>query len=296
MMKKIIIEKTFFNLKSPRSAGLVSGLKKLSNAGLILESKNYEVSSNSTLKKILALEDISVSKASGKADEDSLLITTNSKAGRNVIPVKKNESFGSAVNEVMIRLRSASRRRKTKETDIKINLSLDGKGKTKIKTGIGFFDHMLEQIARHANINLVVNVKGDLHVDEHHTVEDVGITLGETLTDALGKKLGIKRYGYFLPMDDAIAQCAVDLGGRSYLNFKVKFNREKVGEFPTELTEEFFRGLAGGLKANIYIRSQAKNDHHKIESIFKAFAKSLNEACRLDERNEGTLPSTKGTL
>ena len=296
MMKNIIIEKSFFDLKSPISAGLISGLKKLSNAGLTLESKNCDISSNKTLKKILDLEDISVHKSSGKADEDALFITTKSKAGKNTIYVKKNGSFGDAVNEVMLKLRSTSRHRKTKETDIKIQLSLDGKGKTKINTGIGFFDHMLEQIARHANINLIVNVKGDLHIDEHHTVEDVGITLGETLSDALGKKLGIKRYGYFLPMDDAIAQCAVDLGGRSYLNFKVKFDREKVGEFPTELTEEFFRGLAGGLKANIYIRSQAKNDHHKIESIFKAFAKSLNEACRLDERNEGALPSTKGTL
>jgi imidazoleglycerol-phosphate dehydratase/histidinol-phosphatase len=296
MMKKIIIEKTFFDLKSPRSAGLISGLKKLSNAGLIIETKSYDVSSNKTLKKILDLDDISVHKSSSKADDNTLFITAKSKAGKNTVFVKKNGNFSDAVNEIMTKLRSASRHRKTKETDIKIQLSLDGKGKTKIDTGIGFFDHMLEQIARHANINLIVNVKGDLHIDEHHTVEDVGITLGETLSDALGMKLGIKRYGYFLPMDDAIAQCAVDLGGRSYLNFKVKFEREKVGEFPTELTEEFFRGLAGGLKANIYIRSQAKNDHHKIESIFKAFAKSLNEACRLDERNEGGLPSTKGTL
>lgn len=296
MMKKIIIEKTFFDLKSPRSAGLISGLKKLSNAGLIIETKSYDVSSNKTLKKILDLDDISVHKSSSKADDNTLFITAKSKAGKNTVFVKKNGNFSDAVNEIMTKLRSASRHRKTKETDIKIQLSLDGKGKTKIDTGIGFFDHMLEQIARHANINLIVNVKGDLHIDEHHTVEDVGITLGETLSDALGMKLGIKRYGYFLPMDDAIAQCAVDLGGRSYLNFKVKFEREKVGEFPTELTEEFFRGLAGGLKANIYIRSQAKNDHHKIESIFKAFAKSLNEACRLDERNEGALPSTKGTL
>ena len=155
---------------------------------------------------------------------------------------------------------------------------------------------MLEQIAKHANINLTVEVEGDLNVDEHHTVEDVGITLGEALNEALGNKIGIKRYGYYLPMDESIAKCAVDLSGRTYLNFNCKFNREKVGEFPTELTEEFFRGLASGLKANIYIKARGKNDHHKIEAIFKAFAKSLNEACRLDERNEGILPSTKGVL
>jgi imidazoleglycerol-phosphate dehydratase/histidinol-phosphatase len=155
---------------------------------------------------------------------------------------------------------------------------------------------MLEQIVKHANINLKISVKGDLHIDEHHTVEDVGITLGNALSEALGNKLGIKRYGFYLPMDDTIANCAIDLSGRSYLNFNCKFSRETVGEFPTELTEEFFRGLASGLKANIFIKAKGKNDHHKIEAIFKAFAKSLNEACRLDERNEGMLPSTKGVL
>ena len=139
-------------------------------------------------------------------------------------------------------------------------------------------------------------VKGDLHIDEHHTVEDVGITMGHALSEALGDKLGIKRYGYFLPMDETIARCAIDLSGRSYLNFKCKFERESVGEFPTELTEEFFRGISAGLKANIFIRAKGKNDHHKIEAIFKSFAKSLNEACRIDERNEGMLPSTKGVL
>jgi imidazoleglycerol-phosphate dehydratase / histidinol-phosphatase len=197
---------------------------------------------------------------------------------------------------LLTRLRASVQNRKTKETDIKVELSLDGKGNSSINTGIGFFDHMLEQIARHANINLKIKVNGDLHVDEHHTVEDVGITLGNALSEALGDKRGIKRYGYFVPMDDSAAVCAIDLGGRTYLNFNCKFEREKVGEFPTELTEEFFRGIASGLKANIYIKAKAKNDHHKIESIFKAFAKSLNEACRFDERNEGMLPSTKGVL
>ncbi|MCX6151378.1 MAG: imidazoleglycerol-phosphate dehydratase HisB [Ignavibacteriales bacterium] len=193
-------------------------------------------------------------------------------------------------------LRTASVNRVTKETDIKIKLSLDGGAKSKIKTGVGFFDHMLEQIAKHANINLNIAVKGDLEVDEHHTVEDVGIALGTALNEALGDKKGIKRYGFFLPMDESIARCAVDLGGRSSLNFKCKFKREKVGDFPTELTEEFFRGLASGLKANIFLRAKGKNDHHKIEAMFKAFAKSLNEACRIDERSEGSLPSTKGVI
>jgi imidazoleglycerol-phosphate dehydratase/histidinol-phosphatase len=192
--------------------------------------------------------------------------------------------------------RKAESLRETNETKINISLNIDGKGESEISTGVGFFDHMLEQIAKHANIDLKIKVDGDLEVDEHHTVEDVGIALGESLLSALGNKEGIQRYGFYVPMDDSIALCVVDLGGRSYLNFKGKFKREKVGEFPTELTEEFFRGLAGGLKANLYIKVKGKNDHHKIEAIFKCFAKALNEACRLDERNKGRIPSTKGII
>lgn len=186
--------------------------------------------------------------------------------------------------------------RNTKETKISVKINLDGSGKTKIKTEIGFFDHMLEQIARHANLDLNISVKGDLHIDEHHTVEDTGIALGEAIRKAFGDKRGIQRYGFFIPMDDSVALCTIDLGGRSYLNFNCKFKRDKVGEFPTELTKEFFRALADSMKANIYIKAKGENDHHKIESIFKAFAKSLNEAARFDERNNNRIPSTKGIL
>jgi imidazoleglycerol-phosphate dehydratase/histidinol-phosphatase len=193
-------------------------------------------------------------------------------------------------------IRTAETFRETKETKIKIKINLDGTGESNIRSGIGFFDHMLEQISKHANIDLDIEVDGDLFVDEHHTVEDVGITLGEVILKALGDKKGIQRYGFYVPMDESIALCVIDLGGRFHLNFKAKFNREKVGEFPTELVEEFYRGLAGGLKANVYIKVKGKNDHHKIEAIFKAFAKSLNEACRLDERNNGRIPSTKGII
>lgn len=195
-----------------------------------------------------------------------------------------------------IKQRKATVTRNTKETRIKIDLNLDGSGKSRIKTGIGFFDHMLEQIARHANLDLSISVKGDLRIDEHHTVEDTGIALGEALRKALGDKKGIQRYGFFIPMDDSVAVCTIDLGGRSYLNFNCKFKREKVGDFPTELTKEFFRALADSMKANIYIKAKGENDHHKIESIFKAFAKSLNEAARFDERNNNRIPSTKGIL
>lgn len=195
-----------------------------------------------------------------------------------------------------IKKRTSVVNRKTNETDIKIRINLDGSGKASIKTGIGFFDHMLEQIARHANIDLVIKVKGDLNVDEHHTVEDAGLALGQAIHDALGEKKGIQRYGFFIPMDESVAICTIDLGGRSYLNFNCKFNRERVGEFPTELTKEFFRALSVSMQANIFIKTKGENDHHKIESIFKAFAKSLNEAARFDERNNNRIPSTKGIL
>lgn len=192
--------------------------------------------------------------------------------------------------------RTAHIHRKTKETDIEITLDLDSQVEGEIDTGIGFFDHMLDQIRHHGNIGLTVKVKGDLHIDEHHTVEDTGIALGEALLKALGDKKGIRRYGFLLPMDDCVAKCGLDLGGRAYLNYKVAFSREMVGEFPVELTEEFFRAVANALKANIYLRAKGKNDHHKIESLFKAFSRSLNEACRFDERREGKVPSSKGVL
>jgi len=192
--------------------------------------------------------------------------------------------------------RRTNHQRITNETEIKILVNLDGTGKSKIKTGIGFFDHMLEQLAKHSNIDLTLSVKGDLHIDEHHTVEDVGLALGEAINTALGDKRGISRYGFLLPMDDSITECAIDLGGRPYLIFYCKFAREKVGDFPTELAKEFFRALAYGLKANVYIKTHGENDHHKIESMFKAFARSLNEALKFDSRNKKVLPSTKGIL
>jgi imidazoleglycerol-phosphate dehydratase/histidinol-phosphatase len=200
------------------------------------------------------------------------------------------------VKKTIVNKRISVINRKTTETHIKIKLNLDGSGKSSINTGIGFFDHMLEQIARHANLDLNIKVNGDLHIDEHHTIEDTGLALGQAIHEALSDKKGIQRYGFFIPMDESVAICTIDLGGRSYLNFTCKFNREKVGEFPTELTIEFFRALSVSMKANIFIKAKGENDHHKIESIFKAFAKSLNEASRYDERNNNRIPSTKGIL
>ena len=297
-MYKVIVDKDFFKL-GDISSGLISGLKKLSQRNFSVEVKDINPVKEKYLLNILRLEGIKINSLSRDVFDKIFYITHGKNGTRGSIQVNKGskiDNFEKAVNIILLELRSSAQVRKTKETEVRIELSLDGIGTSSINTGIGFFDHMLEQIAKHASINLKIKVKGDLHVDEHHSVEDVGITLGSALNEALGSKHGIKRYGYYLPMDDAIAECAVDLGGRTYLNFNCKFERERVGEFPTELTEEFFRGLSSGLKANIFIRAKGKNDHHKIEAIFKAFAKSLNEACRLDERSEGRLPSTKGTL
>jgi imidazoleglycerol-phosphate dehydratase/histidinol-phosphatase len=298
-MRKIQIHSSFLNLDSPLSAGLITGLKKLSQRGFLFYTDAGDISSDFCLEKVIKNEGLEIRKDLKKSSGADFIITNeNSKSGNIIFVSRKGRirTFEDAADEILRRVRTSSHLRKTKETIIKIRVALDSPSKSDIDTGIGFFDHMLEQIARHGNIGLSVNVKGDLHVDEHHTVEDAGIALGECLLQALGDKSGIKRYGYFLPMDDSAALCTIDIGGRSYLNFKCKFIREKVGNFPTELTEEFFRGLASGLKSNIYIKATGKNDHHKIEAIFKAFAKAFNEACRIDERSAGKLPSTKGVL
>jgi imidazoleglycerol-phosphate dehydratase/histidinol-phosphatase len=184
--------------------------------------------------------------------------------------------------------------RKTNETDIAITINLDGSGKSKISTGLGFFDHMLEQIAKHGNIDLDIHVNGDLNVDEHHTIEDVGIALGETFSEALGSKKGINRYGFLLPMDDCLSQVALDFGGRSWLVWDADFKREKIGEMPTEMFYHFFKSFCDGAKCNLNIKSEGDNEHHKIESIFKAFAKTIKMAVQKDGSN--TIPSTKGIL
>ncbi|MEK7257988.1 MAG: bifunctional histidinol-phosphatase/imidazoleglycerol-phosphate dehydratase HisB [Bacteroidota bacterium] len=191
--------------------------------------------------------------------------------------------------------RQATIHRKTKETDIRITLNLDGVGKAKIRTGIGFFDHMLEQIARHGSLDLHLETTGDLHVDEHHTVEDTAIALGEAFAQALGDKRGIERYGFCLPMDDCLAQVALDFGGRSWLVWQAEFHREKIGELPTELFSHFFKSFCDGARCNLNVKAEGTNEHHKIEAIFKALARSLKMAVRRDERSN-ELPSTKGVL
>ncbi|MET3979512.1 imidazoleglycerol-phosphate dehydratase/histidinol-phosphatase [Mucilaginibacter sp. UYP25] len=185
--------------------------------------------------------------------------------------------------------------RVTKETDIRIKINLDGTGEAKISTGLHFFDHMLDQIARHGSIDLEVTAKGDLHIDEHHTIEDTGIALGEIFATALGNKMGIERYGFCLPMDDCLAQAAIDFGGRNWIVWDAVFNREKVGDVPTEMFYHFFKSFSDASKCNLNIKAEGQNEHHKIEAIFKAFAKAIKMAVKRDV-NKMVLPSTKGLL
>lgn len=191
--------------------------------------------------------------------------------------------------------REIEHRRKTKETDIFIKLNLDGKGEAKVSTGLPFFDHMLDQIAKHGSIDLEIEAKGDLHIDEHHTIEDTGIALGEAFAQALGDKKGIGRYGFLLPMDDCLAQVAIDFGGRNWIVWDASFSREKIGEMPTEMFYHFFKSFSDAAKCNLNIKAEGENEHHKIEAIFKAFAKSIKMAVKRDVDNM-VLPSTKGVL
>lgn len=190
--------------------------------------------------------------------------------------------------------RTAQIVRTTNETDIRVDINLDGSGKSNINTGLGFFDHMLEQIARHGNLDLNIKVKGDLQIDEHHTIEDVALSLGSAFRKALGNKKAIERYGFLLPMDDALTQVAIDFGGRPWLVWNVDFKREMIGKMPTEMFYHFFKSFTDNALCNLNIKSEGTNEHHKIESIFKAFAKAIKMAVSKTENY--TVPSTKGTL
>ena len=185
--------------------------------------------------------------------------------------------------------------RNTNETKITIEVNLDGTGKANIKTGLPFFDHMLDQLARHGNLDLNIECRGDLHIDEHHSIEDTGIALGEAIAIALGDKRGIERYGFLLPMDDCLAQVAIDFGGRAWIEWEAEFKREKIGEMPTEMFFHFFKSFSDAAKCNLNIKAEGDNEHHKIESIFKAFAKAIKMAVKKDINNN-SLPSTKGVL
>ncbi len=191
------------------------------------------------------------------------------------------------------RERKATVERTTKETDVRIRLNLDGTGVSNITTGLGFFDHMLDQVAKHGGVDLAIDVKGDLHIDEHHTIEDTALALGEALLNALGDKRGVARYGFCLPMDDCLAQVAIDFGGRPWLMWDATFTREKIGEMPTEMFYHFFKSFSDTARCNLNVKAEGTNEHHKIEAIFKAFARSIRMAIQISGHE---LPSTKGVL
>jgi len=209
------------------------------------------------------------------------------------IHYSKKNNWLKIVNYILTQNRNAKVRRVTTETSINVVVDLAAKIPIEIKTGIGFFDHMLEQLAKHGGFSLVLKVKGDTHVDEHHTVEDTALALGQALSEALGDKLGIQRYGFLLPMDESLAQVAIDLSGRPFLVFNCSFNREVINNFPTELVEHFFRSLADSLRATINIKAEGENAHHLIESIFKGVGRALGMAIKQDGYD---VPSTKGVL
>ncbi|MGN8224849.1 imidazoleglycerol-phosphate dehydratase HisB [Gracilimonas sp. BCB1] len=271
----------------------IISLKRIFEAGHNLLIEQGDISEDQDL--ILAQEQIPY-ETKGEAD----LIITGSGQQLQLLKKEKEllsaEGWVSVVEFITQKARKASIERKTNETDISININLDGTGKADISTGLNFFDHMLDQIARHGLIDLKLTCKGDLEVDEHHTIEDVAIALGEVITKALGNKKGIERYGFVLPMDEAQATVALDLSGRPFLVFEGEFKREYVGDMPTEMIKHFFYSLAMNLKATIHVSFSGDNDHHKIEACFKGLARALKMAIEQNGRIKNLIPSSKGTL
>lgn len=214
--------------------------------------------------------------------------------GINGLRYNANELSWSAISELLTKKdRYSHVERKTKETQIAINIWLDREGESQISTGVGFFDHMLDQIATHGGFRMNINVQGDLVIDDHHTVEDTGLALGEALREALGNKRGIARFGFTLPMDECLASCALDISGRPHLEYKAEFKYQRVGDLSTEMIEHFFRSLSYTMGCTLHLKSKGKNDHHKAESLFKVFGRTLRQAIRVEGN---TLPSSKGVL
>jgi len=229
------------------------------------------------------------------ANDSELGHSESSKQDFSASIALKTTSWKHIYEFLKLEQRIVVQKRTTNETDIYLELNLDGTGKRTIDTGIAFFDHMLDQIARHGNMDLNLSVKGDLEVDEHHTIEDTAIVLGESFAEALGNKLGIERYGFCLPMDDCLAQASIDFGGRNWLVWEADFKREMIGKMPTEMFFHFFKSFTDGAKANLNIKAEGANEHHKIEAIFKVFAKAIKVAVKRDP-DKMILPSTKGSL
>lgn len=286
----ILISTDFNDAGETALTGLFSGVYRLARAG-------YQVLVNipdHPLKSQLLREGA----AEGKTSE---IFTYQIRIGDHVEIQTETKSatlnsFAECVDHIILPARTATFKRKTSETDIEVHLNLDGSGATNISTGLGFFDHMLDQIGKHGGLDLDIRCEGDLQIDEHHTIEDVAISLGSALDEALATKKGIQRYDFVLPMDESQAAISLDLSGRPYLVFDAQFEREKVGDFPTEMVEHFFHSLVVALKATLHIKVEGKNDHHKIEAIFKGFARVLGRAVQRNEDHLSRIPSSKGAL
>ena len=272
------------------------------NTGLLTQyfSDYYDLTSSYVIGD--RLTDVELAK---NLDAKAVFINDHTDLGTAEITVKREElnsfisletnSWKEIYEFLKAGYRKASMVRQTNETDIAVEINLDGTGTSSIDTGIAFFDHMLDQIARHGHMDLSIKVEGDLEVDEHHTIEDTAIALGEVFAKSLGDKIGIERYGFCLPMDDCLAQVAIDFGGRNWLVWEADFKREMIGKMPTEMFYHFFKSFTDGARCNLNVKAEGTNEHHKIEAIFKAFAKSIKMAVKRDT-DKMILPTTKGTL
>ena len=291
IFENILIDKSFPEEKAPTRKPQIGLLTEY------LNSENYDLHNSFVIgDRVTDMELASNLGAKG------LFLCNNDRLGEDesgqypseVIALKTTK-WKEIYSFLKLEQRIVTQRRITKETSINMKLNLDGSGKSHIDSGIVFFDHMLDQLARHGGIDLELIVKGDLEVDEHHTIEDTAIVLGEGFAAALGDKLGIERYGFCLPMDDCLAQVSIDFGGRNWLVWKAEFKREMIGKMPTEMFMHFFKSFSDAAKANLNIKAEGINEHHKIEAIFKAFAKAIKSAIKRDS-DKMILPSTKGSL
>lgn len=291
IFQDIFIDKTFAKENAPTRKPNIGLLSKYLDTSVYDLENSFVLGDRLTdiqLAKNLGAKGILIGRSADTTDDDKL----NQQALKPFIALK-TDTWKNIATFLTKHNRTANIIRNTNETKINISLNLDGKGKSNIKTGLHFFDHMLEQLAKHSNCDIEIKVKGDLHIDEHHTIEDTAIALGEAFLKALGNKRGISRYGFLLPMDDVLAQVAIDFSGRSWLVWKAKFQREKVGDMPTEMFYHFWKSFSDAAKCNLNIKAEGDNEHHKIEAIFKAVAKSIKMAVNI----EGTeLPTTKGLL
>jgi len=287
----IYIDKSLPSDNAPTRKPGIGLLKKYIN------NKNYDLENSYVIGDRLTDMELALNlgaKGIFISNDEKLVEMEISENLNNSISLKTTK-WNDIYSFLKLKQRVVTKKRVTNETKINLDLNLDGNGESDINTGIAFFDHMLNQISRHGNMDIKLSVHGDLEVDEHHTIEDTAIILGEAFYSALGEKIGIERYGFSLPMDDCLAQVSIDFGGRNWLVWEADFKREMIGKMPTEMFMHFFKSFSDGAKANINIKAEGSNEHHKIEAIFKAFAKAIKFAIKRDP-NKMILPTTKGSL